>query len=68
MSASVPQIIKNNILSISVRQTEKRGVIDILIVILFYVHLRVNVAAILNLFFNIYSAVMFILGSLSYYE
>ena len=35
------------------RQTEKRGVIYILIAILFYLHLRVTVAAILDFFFNL---------------
>ena len=68
MCASVPKSLKNYILSISVRKTEKIGVIYILIAILFYVHLRVNVAAILDFFFKIHSTVMFILGSLSYYK
>ena len=62
------QIMKKYLLGISVRQTVKRGVIYILIAILFYVHLRVNVAAILDFFFKMYSTVMFILGSLSYYK
>ena len=44
----------NYILGISVRQTEKRGVIYILLAILFCVHVRENVAAILDFFFKIY--------------
>ena len=50
MSVLFPKSYKNYIISISVRKPKETGVIYILIAILFYVHLMVNVAAILIFF------------------
>ena len=49
-------------------QIQKICLIDILIAILFFAHIKANVATILNFFIQIYSSVMFISGPLSYHK
>ena len=68
MSVSIPKLCKKIKLSIYVRQTKKKEVeFTFLIAILFFVHLRVNVATTL-IFFLIYLSVMFIHGLLRYFK
>ena len=59
---------KINKLSNSEPQIKKTGLIYILIAILFLVHMKVNVAAILDFFFQIYSSETFSSNLLCYHK
>ena len=63
-----PQVTKINKLSNSEPQIKKTGLIYILIAILFLVHMKVNFAAILDFFLQIYSAVTFSPNPLCYHK
>ena len=68
MFVSAPKSHKINTLSNYEPQLKKRGLIYILIAILFLVYMKVNFAGILNFFFQIYSSVTFSPNPICYHK
>ena len=68
MLVSATKSYKNHKFSNLEPQIQKICLIYILIAILFFAHMKVNVAVILDFFVKIYLPVTFISGPLSYYN